>query len=82
MFVALLVLVAGLSVAGITKFITLPRAVGPDDVAPAEVRRQTCGHTLKDSTDGRSNFPLREHWGDPRSLCLFRRQLVAVPVAH
>ena len=82
MFVALLVLVAGLSVAGITKFITPPRAVGPDDVAPAEVRRQTCGRTLKDSTDGRSNSPLREHRGDPRSLCLFRRQLVVALLTH
>jgi len=79
MFVALLVLVAGLSVAGITKFITLPRAVGPNDVATAEVRRPTCGPTLKDSTDGRSNSLLREHRGDPRSL--FRRQLVVALIA-
>ena len=77
MFVALLVLVAGLSVAGITKFITPSRAVGPDDVAAAEVRRQTCGPTLKDSTDERSNFPLRELRGDPWSLC--RRQFVVAP---
>ena len=60
MSAVLLVVLTGLSVAGITSFTATPCGLGPDDVAPWGNRCWLSGAVLKEVIDGRSQSHIRE----------------------
>jgi len=60
MSAVLLVVLTGLSVAGITSFTATPNVLGPDDVVPRGDRCWLSGAVLKEVIDGRSQSHIRE----------------------